>query len=217
MHILHYLKRLTRSSRCLLVFALLLPLQGCYTGYFRGQVLDADTKKPIEGVIVVADLTYRDIFDQWGILEEFNPDVYETVTDKDGRYAVLSRHPLDRPPQLRFFKPNYYPPGGEAFWIPPNKEKGTGWVVVMMPFEGYNWGEYMKLLGTQWDSEGNDCVVNCPRFILALQAETERLRRVAPKDQLHYIPDHWNMDLLRRRKFLLRYKEEHSVGGEKEK
>ncbi len=233
----HFMKSLIRP-RCLLLFALLLlPMQGCrvtYTGYFHGQVVDGETGMPLPGVIVVSGLNaYKTTLDRWELLEEFNPDAYETVTDKDGRYAVLSRAPdLDWRPALKFFKPNYYPPGGDKdwalpskydtrhlddYWVPPGKLGEHGWIVRMMPFKGDNWQRYTGAIGGLWNGEGSDCVVNCPRFVLALQAETERLERVMPKDIEHvHVPDPWRMISMseKHREFLLKYGQEHPMGGE---
>lgn len=81
----------------------------------KGQVVDAETKKPIEGVAVVA---------QWVLYHEGIADgghgkvlkVYEAVTDKEGNYRIPAWGPRRRPamthlddydPRISLFKKDY--------------------------------------------------------------------------------------------------------------
>jgi len=83
-------------------------------GPWRGQVIDAETGKPLEGVVVLA---------QWDKLSpgaihaarEFY-DVDEVVTDADGRFAIPERRVLTANPFvsldgpiLHMFKPGFGP------------------------------------------------------------------------------------------------------------
>lgn len=82
----------------------------------RGIVVDARTGTPLERVIVVAQwiLVNRGPGKQWELLQSF-----ETVTDRDGRYAFPGWGPKSSPsplhilgeqdPVLTFFKPGYKP------------------------------------------------------------------------------------------------------------
>jgi len=81
-------------------------------GPWRGQVVDAETNQPLEGVIVLA---------QWDklspgaihVAREFH-DVEEVVTDSDGRFVIPERRVLTANPFVRLdgpilhtFKPGY--------------------------------------------------------------------------------------------------------------
>ena len=104
---------------------------------FKGKVIDADTKQPIEGAVVVA--SWREA--RAGIAGEDTrlKDVKETLTDKNGEWVIkgpkgreggnitaiftfLTGTYYTRPPQLIVFKPGYcsYP---EGFMIDACKEK----------------------------------------------------------------------------------------------
>lgn len=83
----------------------------------RGQIVDAETNQPIDGAVVVA---------QW-VLFHIGPGhgghksrihIHETVTDKDGHYAIpawgpKARLPMtelhDRDPEILIFKSGYEP------------------------------------------------------------------------------------------------------------
>jgi hypothetical protein len=91
----------------------------------EGRVIDKDTGKPIEGVIVVA---------QWVLAkppeghEEDQWQVFEAVTDSEGRYHIPGWGPLPRPsnrwltdydPEIVLFMPGYWP-----YNFPNNKVRG---------------------------------------------------------------------------------------------
>jgi hypothetical protein len=93
-------------------------------------VVDAETKKPLEGVHVVA---------QWilgtGIIHGEHVtrlQILETVTDAKGEYYFPSWGPKPRPPLsvlewgfdpiLTFFKPGYHPDGRSNYSPPPDNE-----------------------------------------------------------------------------------------------
>lgn len=103
-----------------IMFAATLFLQACHPLFysakeFSGKVVDADTGMPIEGVIVVAEWIPFHVGigegGHWSVMK-----VKETVTDKEGKYAVAGWGPKWRPsfqyldyldPQLSFFKKGY--------------------------------------------------------------------------------------------------------------
>lgn len=96
----------------------------------HGQVVDDVSGQPLAGVIVVA---------QWELVHEALPGlvnrdegdrlkVVETITDRDGRYAITGWGPLPRPafrhlehrdPSIVFFSPGHYP------WMVTNELRGS--------------------------------------------------------------------------------------------
>jgi hypothetical protein len=81
-------------------------------GPWRAQVVSADTKQPLEGVIVLAWWT-RHVRSFGGPSEEYR-DSQEVLTDKDGRFTIESRwffslNPLVffRGPFIAMFNPGY--------------------------------------------------------------------------------------------------------------
>jgi hypothetical protein len=118
------------------------------------------------------------------------------LTDPDGKYFVPGWGPRPRPPfthldvdpELRFFKSDYYPLHlsnevlGNA-----NRNKAmvrtSQWdakEIKLIPFRG-DWADYALRLGQIWSDVG-DCRRDCPRLVLALDAESKRLKALAPKD-----------------------------------
>ena len=76
------------------IMLLLLTTQGCfpairlfvYDGTHKGRAVDADTGKPIEGVVVLG--VWRSVFaTPGGAVSDFY-DARETVTDKDGNFSI---------------------------------------------------------------------------------------------------------------------------------
>ncbi|KAF0145682.1 MAG: hypothetical protein FD156_657 [Nitrospirae bacterium] len=130
----------------------------------KGTVIDAETKKPIEGVVVVA---------LWKINWLGRPGVYyeggtakvihaeEAVTDKNGKYTIPAWGPIKRPkewafngadPSIEFFKPGY---SGERlsnyFWL-------SSWVSRGIK-ENYT---YSKIRKSYWDGK----VIDLEPFII---------------------------------------------------
>lgn len=104
-----------------ILLASLLPLQACAhpmfyrAKEFSGSVVDAETNKPLEGVVVVAQwIPFHVGFGEgghWSVME-----VEEAVTDKDGKYTIPGWGPIAKPafayldnldPQLSVFKRGY--------------------------------------------------------------------------------------------------------------
>ena len=112
-----------KSILNILIISIAIALQACahhpmfYRGAeIRGQVIDAETKEPIEGVAVVAQwiLYHEGIADggHWKVLK-----VHEAVTDKNGNYSIPAWDPKRRPamthlddhdPRISLFKIGYY-------------------------------------------------------------------------------------------------------------
>ncbi len=109
-----------------------------YHYVFHGKVIDADTKKPIEGAAVVASWVKAGATPA-GPTTELE-DVKETLTDKDGRWIIKGPRGRDpenitviihmltftyytRTPTFIVFKPGYCPWTVEAFGINACREK----------------------------------------------------------------------------------------------
>jgi hypothetical protein len=134
----------------LVVAWLLRPLPAA--GPWRAQLLDADTREPLEGVIVLALWEKRTF--AWPHPDRNYHDLDEVVSDRDGRFViparvVASRHPFEVTigPRLTIFKPGYgrwHFEGMPALWATDrdaaikqsevNRERfAHGGVVMMMP------------------------------------------------------------------------------------
>jgi hypothetical protein len=95
-------------------------------GPWKAQVVDAETKRPLEGVVVLAWWT-RSVRSFGGPSEEYR-DSEEVLTDKDGRFTIAPRsfwslNPLVffRGPFVAMFKPGY----GGFRW--PGYERSEAW------------------------------------------------------------------------------------------
>jgi len=116
--------RVTRNRKItVFVLSLLFPLWvfGDPPVYFakeiRGQVVDAETGRPLEGVVIVARWTLRWI----GIGDSSTGgeiNTLEAVTDREGNYFIPRWGPRPRPPlafldnldpELTLFKSHFYP------------------------------------------------------------------------------------------------------------
>ena len=200
----------------ILVTALLFPLwvfgdpPVYYANEIRGKVVNAETGQPIEGGVVVARWTLR-----WIRIGDGSTggtiNTLEAVTDKEGKYFLPSWGPRPRPPlafldnldpELRFFKSNYYPmvlTNRLLSYENHNRamkrtSEWDGKTIQLKPFDG-NYKEYaINQLGALWTSETTDCVRECPKFILALDAENKRIKGLAPKNL--FIPTIMNIDRL---------------------
>jgi len=109
-----------KGIKFLLVLVLVLvcmPLSACagqsvYTGPWSGQVIDAESKQPIEGAAVVA-IWYKYYATPAGDVGNYL-DTAEVVTDKDGKFLLPSKKFLNVPllresgaPHFYIFKPGY--------------------------------------------------------------------------------------------------------------
>lgn len=188
----------------------------------RGQVVDAETGQPLEGVIVVAE---------WRLHSTIGPgspsaiNTLEAVTDAVGKYLIPGWGPRPRrmftylshlDPELRFFKSNYYPKGLEnRLFSYENHNRSTvrtsmwdGKVIQLKPFKGDDWGNYASKIRMYWDSEFYDCLRECPRFVLALDKESKRIKASAPKGTFYpMVLDIENFSD-ENREFLKRFKDE---------
>ena len=195
-----------RITRLLaLCAALALPaIAGCAGLYsakaIEGTVVDVETGKPLEGVVIVAhwSLYTRLVGNEKTLLQ-----VTEVVTDKNGRYAIAAWGPKALPamadfregrdPELLLFKSGYEP---EAFRNPwtglqnPLTEDTTGrrppvgdfiWNGKPLPLKKWSGdlNEYARRLGS-WKGRlphfnPNDWRAY-PRMVISLDRENKRLK-----------------------------------------
>lgn len=194
-----------------------------YAKDIRGQVVDAETGQPLEGVIVVARWMLRSAgpgSNSPGI----SINTIEVVTDKEGKYFIpgwgprprLPLHYLDYDdPALRFFKSDFYPQSlSNTFRSDEHHNKRmvrtSEWdtkVIKLMLFGSNDWSDYSFRLEQLWSSETMDCVRECPRFVLALDAESKRIKAFVPKGTFYpMVLDIENFSD-RNREFLKRFKD----------
>jgi len=138
---------LMRSGLIALMFliSLLMPRWTEAAGPWQAQVVSADSKQPLEGVVVVAWWT-RNVRSFGGPSEDYR-DSQEVLTDKDGRFTIESRwffslNPLVffRGPFIAMFKSGYGDyewPGykGSETW-PPEKRKALQTEAQLLQLDG---------------------------------------------------------------------------------
>jgi len=98
-------------------------------GPYRGKVIDAETKEPIEGAVAVAVW----MSNQFGLVEshEVFAEAKEAMTDKDGEFVIPGYKWTSiffyfgiQPPEIYIFKPGY----GDFPWhraYPPPKQSNA--------------------------------------------------------------------------------------------
>ncbi len=163
--------------RFFLLIGLCLPLSACAISYsaepIDAWVVDAETKQPIEGVIITANWQLQS-GNAGGSFYAGQLMVMETVTDKKGRFYFPAWGPLrpkqgyliNRDPQLLLFKSGYEylglsntPFRENMHKDPVRKSDWNGKTIELKPFKGTA-EEYSKALGTlslSWAYTGNEC------------------------------------------------------------
>jgi len=199
-------------------FALLAGLSGCAafpTSYggapLNGRVVDANTKQPIEGAIVVQywrllrpTLVGHSNFA--GVLH-----IDETVTDKNGRYSFIAWGPVAAPsgtyvdsnsPEISLFKLRYLP-NGKGNYLPEAygahggrgsmRSDWDGKTVELEP-SGLALEDYATRLSVYRTSLyeaiflGNSCEwLKIPRTVVALHSEKKRLAQAGISSALMYV------------------------------
>jgi hypothetical protein len=110
------------KTKLLVLIFYLISLSSCYAarmdGPYEGRVVDAETSKPIEGVVVLGTWHSITVTPGGGVSNYY--DAQETVTDKNGEFKVkgigllvLNNIPE---PDIKVFKAGYEYSG--LFWIP---------------------------------------------------------------------------------------------------
>ena len=173
----------------------------------RGQIVDADTGQPLEGVIVVA---------QWipyyaGPGQKGSIHAYETVTDSQGRYLIPAWGPkalpaygqiTDADPLLSIFKSGYIPfvasntvRSSNAAIYPEQRRTPLGvseWnevAIKLKPFKGSDEDFHSRLLTFRGNFEIEEGMWrNFPRMILAMDKEDTRLKSALESRKPIYLP-----------------------------
>jgi hypothetical protein len=138
---------MTRSAliALMLLMSLRMPLCAEAAGPWQAQVVSAESKQPLEGVVVLAWWT-RNVRSFGGPSEDYR-DSQEVLTDKDGRFTIESRwffslNPLVffRGPFIAMFKSGYGDYGwpgyaGSETW-PKEKRKALQTEAQLLQLEG---------------------------------------------------------------------------------
>lgn len=134
-----------RSALIALMFSMLLPLCAEAAGPWQAQVVSADSKQPLEGVVVLAWWT-RNVRSFGGPSEDYR-DSQEVLTGRDGRFTIESRwffslNPLVffRGPFVAMFKSGYGDYGwpgyaGSETW-PKEKRKALQTEAQLLQLDG---------------------------------------------------------------------------------
>jgi hypothetical protein len=192
------------------LFALVSGLPAC-AGFMysaepmEARVIDAETKQPLDGVIVVA---------HWQ-LERGTPGgsvpagqlaVMETVTDKQGRFAfpgfgpklAVTSHLVNKDPELILFQSGYryraltneYSGAIELRTRTVRRSEWDGKMIELKLFKG-NMEEYAKHLSSMplsWAYNGDDCEwKKIPRLVTAIHEQAMMFRRQSIMANLYTI------------------------------
>lgn len=159
----------------------------------EGRVVDADTKEPVEGVVVTADWELR----RSGYYPGGSPYggelmVMESVTDKNGRFSFVAWGPIrqfkgelhEHDPRLILFKSGYRYQSlsneTESALESVHRSQWNGKTIELKQFKGTldEWAKNLGLLTTSLRFIEEDCNwKKTPRMILSLDSEKERLRQ----------------------------------------
>ena len=161
----------------------------------EARVIDAETKQPLEGVIVTANWELRGPATAGGSAPIGQLMVLETVTGKDGKFAFPAWGPkrargalLNRDPQLLLFKPGYRYRGLENEFRdgmelePIRRSEWSGRTIEMKPFKGTvgEWAKHFESLNNDLEHIAADQPEECnwkklPRTIMAVINERKVL------------------------------------------
>lgn len=108
-------------------------------GPWRAQIVDAETKQPLEGVVVLAVWT-KHVRSLGGPSSEYH-DSQEVLTDKDGRFTIPARSFWSLNPLIFFRGPRFlmFKPGsGRAIWAGGKQreiwpEEKPGDIIIELP------------------------------------------------------------------------------------
>lgn len=88
-----------------LIIGLIFLVSGCYEN-ITGTVVDDETEKPIEGAVVLVEFDVTKGLPGLSYTDRYK--VFETVTDKDGKFILSGvLNPFVNPPQLVIYKRGY--------------------------------------------------------------------------------------------------------------
>lgn len=155
----------------------------------RGKVVDADTGTPLEGVSIVAEWQIYVMVIQRHLGNRLK--VIEARTGPAGEYSVPGWGPIVRPPwgaleehspALTFFKTGYYPKlvmNEKASDKMTRESELNGRAVRLRRFDGDF--SLLNSLFLSTDAWLTGCWRDCPQYVLALSAESKRLRTMVPR------------------------------------
>ncbi len=191
----------------LLWLGLLPSLPGCVSSFtytaepITAVVVDADTKKPLDGVVVVANWQLESGTPA-GSLEVGQLMVMEAVTGPDGKFTfpgfgpktVWNRYLVDRDPQLLLFKPGYeyrrllnpYSSDWALRTRPMRRSVWDGKVIELKPFRGTaaEYAEHVYSLdgSLEWARYGDNCEWRqIPRMLVTVHLLSEQFESQAIK------------------------------------
>lgn len=181
----------------------LLPLQACATDVpllysakeIRGQIVDAETNQPLEGVVIVAQW----ILFQAGIGHGGHNQrlyIYEAVTDANGNYVIPAWGPKSHPPfteldrldpELSIFKSGYKPAGFANSQDRNDSVRISEWDGKVIKLEKNKedietYARKLRILSSGLPHDSDEWK-SFPRMILALEAEDKHLRSLGLKDK----------------------------------
>jgi len=189
----------------------LLPLVACagpltYSAEgIEAKVIDADTKKPLEGVVVTANWQLEEgTFG--GNVPAGQLMVMEAVTDTNGvfRFAAwgpktaAKGHLVSNDPQLLLFKSGYeyrrlsnqYSGDRELRLRPVRRSDWNGRVIVLKPFKGTmeEYARHLDNLSLSWAYTGRMCEWReIPRMVFASDQQAMRFRKAGVMSSLYTI------------------------------
>jgi len=188
-----------RSLNTLLLALGLVSLPACADRYpptysaeaITATVIDAETKKPLPGVIVTAN--WQLLGGMEGSYPVGQMEILETVTDQHGRFHFPAWGPKKRPkgylreddPQLLLFKPGYeYQRLANAVSSKINygsvrRSEWNGKVIELRRFRGTmaSYAESVSAINIPLRSMLEDCNwKRIPKFLLALKAQKDAFR-----------------------------------------
>lgn len=105
-------RRITKKKYIVIAFAILILILVAYASRIylpiEGTVIDAETKQPIEGAVVLAEWTITPM--AWlGLPTTYSYRVIETISDKNGRFMINAYvlNPIVNKPDLTIYKAGY--------------------------------------------------------------------------------------------------------------
>lgn len=166
-----------------------------------GKVVNKQTGEGLAGVVVLAEWKpYHIGIGHGGTAGSIKTS--EAVTDSKGKYFIPAwgprlRSPLSymsgQDPELRYFKGGFYPEGrsnGMSSYETRDKKllltsEWDGKVIELKPFDGADWEEYAWRLSNTWQM-GSSCLRDCPRLVIALEAENKRVNSLASRERIRW-------------------------------
>ncbi len=175
----------------------------------EAKVIDADTKQPIEGVVITANWQLEQ-GTVGGNIQVGQLMVLEAVTDKEGRFSFPAWSPktvwqsflVNDDPQLLLFKPGYeyrrlnnpYSSDRELRLRSVRRSSWNGKTIELKPFKGTveEWASHLSFLHTSIRSilSGGECEwKKMPRMMVALDKQEKLFREKHIYSPLYSIAD----------------------------